>query len=143
MKNQKFYDFVRKIAKDDQALAESIVLAHQAIYESESINEGKLGNLVKAGALSAALATGAFAGDNVDPAAIAKEATVAVQQIQDEYLDEMDMATNDAYKQANARYNQLLKLDPKAANHYARVINMQLHKTLGIAAPPIGKQMAK
>ncbi len=142
MKNQKFYDFVRKIAKDDQALAESIVLAHQAIYESESINEGKLGNLVKAGALSAALATGAFAGDNVDPAAIAKEATVAVQQIQDEYLDEMDMATNDAYKQANARYNQLLKLDPKAANHYARVINMQLHKTLGIA-PPIGKQMAK
>ena len=140
MNNQKFYDFVRKIAKNDRVLAESIILVHQTIYESESINEGKLGNLIKTGALSAALATGAFAGDKADPAVIADEANIAVQQIQDEYLDEMDITANDAYKQANARYDQLLKIDPKMANHYARVINMNLHKKLGIA-PPIGKQM--
>ncbi len=141
MNNQKFYDFVRKIAKDDEALAESIVLAHQAIYESETINEGKVKDFAKAAALSAALATGAFAGEKIDPAVIADEAKVAVQQIQDEYLDEMDIDSNDAYKQANARYDQLLKIDPKMASHYARVINMNLHKTLGIA-PPIGKQIA-
>jgi len=42
-------------------------------------------------------------------------------------------------KQHFARYEELLELDPKVASHFGRVINMTLHRKLGIA-PPIGKQ---
>ena len=139
MNNEKFYDFVRKIANEDKALAESIILAHQVVYDPESLTEGKLKNLAKAGLLAGALASGAFAGEQMDPADTMKEGKAAVAAIQDEYLDEMDIGTNDAYKAAVARYDELLESDPKSANHFARIINMNLHKKLGIA-PPIGKQ---
>lgn len=141
MKTDKFYDFVRKISGEDKALAESIITAHQAVYDPEALNEGRLRDLAKAGLLTGALATGAFAGEgkSIDPSEVMKEAKAAVVAIQDEYLDEMDIDENDAYKNATKRYEEMLKIDPKAANHFARVINMNLHKKLGIA-PPIGKQ---
>jgi hypothetical protein len=141
MKNQKFYDFVKTITGDDKLLAESVISAHQAIYDPDSLTEGRLKDLAKAGLLAGSLATSAFAGDAVvpSPEEIMKEAKTAVADIQEEYLDELDITENDAYANANKRYEELLALDPKAANHFARVINMTLHRKLSIA-PPIGKQ---
>lgn len=145
MKNEKFYKFVKAIANKDQLLAESVITAHQAVYDPDSLTEGKLGKFARTGALAAALTTGAFAGDKTTaptPEENQKEATEFVHNVQDEYLDEMDIETNDAYKQAINRYNDLLDIDPKSASHFARVLNSNLHKKLGIA-PPIGKQMGK
>ena len=143
MKNEKFYEFVKEIAGDDQVLAESVITAHQAVYDPESLTEGRLKELAKAGLLAGSLATSAVAGD-VDksipsPEENQKQASEFVSEIQDEYLEELDINTNDAYKAALARYEELLELDPKVASHFGRVINMTLHRKLGIA-PPIGKQ---
>lgn len=140
MKNEQFYDFVKKIAGSDKLLAESVITAHQAVYDPDSLTEGRLKELAKAGLLAGSLATSAFAGGGVPtPEENQKEAIEYVNEIQEEYLDEFDIETNDAYKKATQRYEELLKLDPKTANHFSRVINMALHKKLGIA-PPIGKQ---
>lgn len=110
------------------------------MYDPDSLTEGRLKELAKAGLLAGSLATSAFAGGGVPtPEENQKEAIEYVNEIQEEYLDEFDIETNDAYKKATQRYEELLKLDPKTANHFSRVINMALHKKLGIA-PPIGKQ---
>jgi hypothetical protein len=144
MKNEKFYEFVKTIAGEDQILAESVITAHQAVFDPDSLTESKLGNLARAGLLAGSLATGAFAGgDKIPtPEENQKEATEFVHEIQDEYLDEMDIKTNDAFKEAMERYNILLELDPKSASHFARILNSNLHKKLGIA-PPIGQQMGE
>jgi len=62
MKNEKFYKFVKEIAGNDQVLAESVITAHQAVYDPESLTEGRLKELAKAGLLAGSLATSAVAG---------------------------------------------------------------------------------
>lgn len=143
MKNEQFYEFVKTIAGDDQMLSESVIAAHRAVYDPDSLTEGRLRDLAKAGLLAGSLATSAFAGggEAPSPEENQKQAIEFVQEIQNEYLDEMDMDDNDAYKQATQRYEELLNIDQKSANHFARVINMNIHNKLGIA-PPIGKQQS-
>jgi len=64
MDNQKFYDFVRKIASDDKVLAESIITGYQSIYEPEVLNESfrDVVQRFKQGAKGAAMATAIAAG---------------------------------------------------------------------------------
>jgi hypothetical protein len=161
MDNQKFYDFVRKIAADDMVLAESIITGYQSIYEPEVLTESfrDVAQRFKQGAKGAAMAAAIAAGGAHaqppsdiktppsqvqvahDPQDVMSTANKYLTQIKDDILnsDHYDVMRLDSFKSANAYYNKLMKEDQNAANLFARVLNATLKKQLGIA-PPIGKQ---
>lgn len=161
MDNQKFYDFVRKIAADDKVLAESIITGYQSIYEPEVLNESfrDVAQRFKQGAKGAAMAAAIAAGGAHaqpptdmkappsqvqvahDPQAVMTTANSFLKKITDDILnsDDYDVLKLDSFKSANAYYAKLMKEDQNAANLFARVLNATLKKQLGIA-PPIGKQ---
>lgn len=162
MDNQKFYDFVRKIAADDMVLAESIITGHQSIYEPEVLNESfrDVAQRFKQGAKGAAMAAAIAAGGAHaqgpatdmkvpqgqvqaahDPQEVMTTANSFIKKITNDILnsDDYDVVKLDSFKAANQYYDKLLHEDQNAASLFARVLNATLKKQLGIA-PPIGKQ---
>lgn len=140
MKYEKFYNFVKQIAGSDKLLAESVIAVHQSVYDPESLTEGRLRDLAKAGLLAGSLATTAMANvSSPTPETTHKEAINYINKIQKEYLVELDIDTNKAYKNAIKRYSELSEVDTRMGDYFARIINKALHQDLRIA-PPIGKQ---
>jgi len=127
MNSEKFYNFVRAIASNDPTLVESIIEAHKVIYESESLNEGKIGKTLATAGLALGLMGGGsqahagfFGGDKAKtemagvqtPEQVKATTQKLLQQIGDDFI-ETNSFTESEYVKQLAQFIQSLPEDLK------------------------------
>ena len=134
MNHKKFHNFVTSIAKDDPALAESIITAHKLIFEPENLTEG-LGKTIGTAALGLSLLAPVARGEEFDVQPISQK---ALEQIYKEYKKKAGSPTfniekSPAYAEVMETYNEIKeKYGESKASDFIRSIDIQLNKKLGL-----------
>lgn len=135
MNTNKFYNFVTDIAKDDPALAESIITAHKLIFEPETLTEGKVGKAFGAAALAISLLTSGAMGQEFDIQPISKK---ALEEIYKEFKKNsgnpsFNVKKTSAYADAMEAYLEIKeKSGERKASDFIRALDIQLNKKLGL-----------
>ena len=134
MNHKKFHNFVTSIAKDDPALAESIVTAHKLIFEPENLTEG-LGKTIGNAALGLSLLAPVARAEEFDVQPISQK---ALEQIYKEYKKNAGSPTfniekSPAYADAMYAYLEIKeKYGEREASDFIRALDIQLNKKLGL-----------
>jgi len=134
MNHNKFYNFVTDIAKDDPALAESIITAHKLIFEPENLTEG-LGKTIGTAALGLSLLAPVARGEEFDVQPISQK---ALEKIYKEYKNNagspsFNVKKTPAYAEVIKTYNEIKKTaGERKASDFIRALDIQLNNKLGL-----------